>query len=116
MVHAPLRGLFFLGRTATVLVAAAAGAYILRKNRRLAEQVGDSLIKAGENLRGEAKAAAEPKTSEPVKQSEKSKPKSTRSAAKKPAAKPTAPKAAAKRTAKPAPKRPTKPKTDSPKE
>jgi len=121
MVHAPLRGLFFLGRTATVLVAAAAGAYILKKNRRLAEQVGETLIKVGENLRGEAKAsAAEPKTAEPVVQSEK--PKATRTA--KAAPKAGATRTTAKPSAKAAPNRPTapkkkaapKPKAEAPKE
>lgn len=51
MIHAPLRGIFFLGRTAFVLAAAAAVPYLLKKNRRLAEQIGDNLIRAGENLK-----------------------------------------------------------------
>lgn len=110
MVHAPLRGLFFLGRTATVLVAAAAGAYVLKKNRRLAEQVGDTLIRAGENLRGEPKsAAAEPQTAEPVVQSEKAKT-ATKTQTSSPNASESKPKAAprtaAKTAAKPKTKRP----------
>jgi hypothetical protein len=53
MVHVPIRGLFMLGRVAFVVAAAAAVPYLLRKNRRLGEQLGDVLIKAGENLKKE---------------------------------------------------------------
>lgn len=104
MVHVPLRGLFLLGRAATMVAVAAAIPYILKKNRRLAEQLGDTLIKAGENLRGEPSAATqEPNTAEPVVQAEK--PKTAPRASK--AAPKSAPKAApAKSAAKPKTKRP----------
>lgn len=124
MIHAPLRGLFLLGRAAAVVAVAAAVPYIIKKNRKVAEQIGDSLIKAGENLRGEAKsAAAEPKTQEPVVQSEKPKAKAASRTAKA-TAKPASPKSTAKPAAKSAPKRPAapkkkptpKPKPESPKE
>ena len=72
MVQVPLRGLFLLGRAAFVVAAAAAVPYILKKNKRLGDQLGDALIKAGENLKdGPSPRAAAPKTSQTVKTSPK---------------------------------------------
>ena len=98
MVQVPIRGLFFLGRAAFVIAAAAAVPYIIKKNKRLGEQLGDVLIKAGENLKKDSPSPspAAPQTSQTVKTSPKT---SAAKAAEKP--KPRAkPKAAKKRTAK----------------
>lgn len=94
MVQIPIRGLFLLGRTAFVIAAAAAVPYIIKKNKRLGDQIGDALIKAGENIKGDgAKPAGAPKTSQTV----KSTPKET---AAKTVSKTAKPKTARKRTTK----------------
>ena len=96
MVHVPIRGLLLLGRAAFVIAAAAAVPYIIKKNKRLGEQLGDALIKAGENLKkdGSSPSPSAPKTAQTVKSSPKE---ATAKAASKPKAKP---KTARKRTAK----------------
>jgi hypothetical protein len=53
MIVAPIRGLFMLGRTAFAIAAVAAIPYLLKKNKRLADQLGDGLIKAGEKLKSD---------------------------------------------------------------
>lgn len=58
MVHVPIFGLRLLARVGLVAVAAAAVPIVLRKCRPLAKQVGDTLVRAGEKLRQEAKDAA----------------------------------------------------------
>ena len=101
MVQVPLRGLFLLGRAAFIVAAAAAVPYIIKKNRRLGEQLGDALIKAGENLKKDVPSpkGTAPKTSQTVKTSAKS---ATATAATPKAKAKAAPKrkAAKKRTAK----------------
>ena len=99
MVQIPIRGLFFLGRTAVIIAAAAAVPYIIKKNKRLGDQIGDALIKAGENIKGDgAKPAGSPKTTQTVKSAPKE------AAAKTATRASSKPKAARKRTAK---KKPT---------
>lgn len=98
MVQVPLRGLFFLGRAAFVIAAAAAVPYIIKKNKRLGEQLGDALIKAGENLKKDSPSPSPsaPKTAQTVKTSPKA---SAAKATEKPKARAKS-KSARKRTAK----------------
>ncbi len=105
MIHAPLRGMFFLGRMAFVVAAAAAVPILLKKNRKLFDQLGDSLIRAGENLKkSEATAASAP--SEPAtKVASKPSPARPKPAAAKSGAEP---KPKVKTTARPANKPPVK--------
>jgi outer membrane biosynthesis protein TonB len=112
MVFVPIRGIFLLGRTAFIIAAAAAVPVLLKKNRKLADQVGSTLIKAGEKLKqeyggAEAKEAnfapAEAKKAQTTKASPAPKPVDKTSPKKPPAKKPSE-KAATKR----APARPRK--------
>lgn len=61
MVHVPLRGLFVLTRAAVAVVAVAAVPVVLRKCKPLAKKIGDTLVKAGEQLRESAENADSPK-------------------------------------------------------
>ncbi len=88
MVHVPIRGLFFLTRAAVLVAAIAAAPAILRKFKPVAEKIGDTLIKAGEQLKESAdnpqpaRAANPPANPEPA-----AKPAPAKKARKKPAAK-----------------------------
>lgn len=67
MTFIPIRGIFQLTRMAAVVVAVAAVPVLLKKNKRLAEQIGETLVKAGEKLKGDgtnSEASAPPKAEE----------------------------------------------------
>lgn len=51
MTHIPIRGLFQLTRTVVVVAGLAALPYVLKKNKKLADQLGDALKKAGDRLK-----------------------------------------------------------------
>lgn len=61
MVHVPIRGLFILTRAAVAVAAVAAVPVVLRKCKPLAKKLGDTLVKAGEQLRESADREEEPK-------------------------------------------------------
>ncbi len=106
MTHIPIRGLFQLTRMAVVVAGMAAVPYILKKNKKLAEQLGETLVKAGERLKSEG-AVAEPPVAETKSEATAEKPAATATVAEPPVAepkkeeKPKAKKAAVKTSAKP---------------
>ena len=59
-----------LGRTAFLIAAAAAVPVVLKKNKKLADQVGDFMVKTGENLKKGYGSAAGTQEKEPSKVSE----------------------------------------------
>ena len=59
-----------LGRTAFLIAAAAAVPVVLKKNKKLADQVGDFMVKTGENLKKGYGSAAGTQEKEPAKVSE----------------------------------------------
>jgi hypothetical protein len=96
MVVAPLRGIFALGRVAFIVAGAAAIPVLMKKNRKLADQVGNFMVKAGEGLKSNYGGATAVKE-EPTKASENpasavksasAKPRATTSRASKPKATP----------------------------
>ncbi|BBO23317.1 MAG: hypothetical protein L6Q31_03975 [Fimbriimonadaceae bacterium] len=51
MVHAPLRALAVLARTTVIVGAAVAIPYVLKRCKPVAKNLGDTLVKIGEDLR-----------------------------------------------------------------
>ncbi|MBX3120440.1 MAG: hypothetical protein KF784_15380 [Fimbriimonadaceae bacterium] len=124
MTQIPIRGLFQLTKAALVVAAAVAVPYILKKNKRVAEQLGDTLMKAGEKLKKDspsseqsgakvkakpAAATAESKdASAPVAEAETSTKTAAKPASAKKSSVKSATKAAAKSTAKKSAAKPKK--------
>lgn len=88
MVHAPLRALVVLARTTVVVGAAVAIPYVLKRCKPVAKNLGDTLVKIGEDLRKSADEPAkepqatanETETAPQAKKARASKPKKARKA------------------------------------
>ncbi|MCC6351825.1 MAG: hypothetical protein IT202_04875, partial [Fimbriimonadaceae bacterium] len=66
MVHAPLRALAVLARTTVIVGAAVAIPYVLKRCKPVAKNLGDTLVKIGEDLRKSSdEPASESRTAAP---------------------------------------------------
>lgn len=66
MVHAPLRALAVLARTTVIVGAAVAIPYVLKRCKPVAKNLGDTLVKIGEDLRKSSdEPVGEPQTAAP---------------------------------------------------